>query len=495
MSASVAASAKLLLANDTEINLYREHRGLKKILAELGIYSDAGGPVRSCEIPAEFGLSSRYSFFPSYTDNGGGNRVASLGWSPFDQPAYAACRAGPQIYVASNGNDTTGTGTAGAPFLTLDKAQTTLNTGGVPGTIVGNVLSVVEEHRRVFGGQITVKPTVDTVYLAKGGIYRGGIYDPMTWSQNTGTFAALTGNPNVWAVARSAFASAWNPQMFDGMGYALRYTPVGSVAAVNRIPGSVYSDGTNVYISTFDGSNPTDSNVRLNLALSAIAWTSFNAPVNVYFDGETAGDGWAFDGACQIAATALWGSLKTVALRRCSFSRNTGNAFSFDGINGLVWVEGCSGIQSGVDIYNFHNGPGADMTAVVLNSTAVGAGRTAGSQSNNCITGHENCKVISGGNRFEDSSGGNIRFIDASMLFSFADYVSGDKGDIWQGGTMPATEVRTDNTAKIWMFDPIIEPRRSNSYAIFATAGSKILTRGVSLIRGLIGGAGIFGKW
>jgi hypothetical protein len=135
------------------------------------------------------------------------------------------------------------------------------------------------------------------------------------------------------------------------------------------------------------------------------------------------------------------------------------------------------------------------MTAVVLNSTAVGAGRTAGSQSNNCITGHENCKVISGGNRFEDSSGGNIRFIDASMLFSFADYVSGDKGDIWQGGTMPATEVRTDNTAKIWMFDPIIEPRRSNSYAIFATAGSKILTRGVSLIRGLIGGAGIFGKW
>ncbi|ARQ95366.1 hypothetical protein [Bradyrhizobium phage BDU-MI-1] len=446
-------------------------------------------------MPAAFGLASRYPFYPSYIDNGGGNRVASLGWSPFDQPAYAACRNGTQLWVALNGNDTTGTGTFAAPFATLDKAQTVLNAGGVPGTIIGYVAATNEEHRRLFGGQITVKPTVDTAYLAKNGIWRAGIYDQLTWSQNTGTFAALTGNPNVWAAARSVFGSAWNPQMFDGMGYPIRYTPVGSVAAVNRIPGSVYSDGTNVYISTFDGANPSDSNVRVNLNLSAIAWTSFNTPVNVYFDGETAGDGWAFDGACQIAATALWGSLKTIALRRCSFSRNTGNSYSFEGINGLVWVENCSGISSGVDVYNFHNVMGADMTGVVLNSTAVGAGRTAGSQSNNCITGHENCKVISGGNRFEDSSGGNIRFIDASKLLSFADYISGDKGDIWQGGTMPATEVRTDGTATIWMFDPIIEPRRPSTFAMYATSASKILTRGVSALRGLIGGAGFFGKW
>lgn len=475
--------------------MYREHRGLKKILAELGLYSDAGKPVLACEVPAAFNLASRYPFYPSYVDNGGGNRVATLGWSPFDQPAYATCRAGPQLYVSATGNDTTGTGTAGAPFLTLDKAQTTLNAGGVPGTIVGFVNAATEEHRRVFGGQITVKPTVDTVYLAKGGVYRGGVYDPLTWSQNTTSFPALTGNPNVWAAARSSFASAWNPQMFDGMGYPIRYTPVGSVAAVNRIPGSVYSDGTNVYVSTFDGANPSDTNVRVNLSVSAIAWTSFNTPVNVYFDGETAGDGWAFDGACQIAATAVWASLKTIAMRRCSFSRNTGNSFSFDSINGLVWVEGCSGIASGVDVYNFHNTVGADMTGVVLNSTAIGAGRTAGSQSNNCITGHENCKVISGGNRFEDSSGGNIRFIDSSILLSFADYVSGDKGDIYQGGTMPATEVRTDGTATIWMFDPIIEPRRSSSFAMSGTLGSKILTRGVSAIRGLIGGSAFFGKW
>jgi hypothetical protein len=485
--------------------MYREHRRLRRVLADLGIYSDDGGYVRSCEVPAGLGLAARYPFRPSYADNGDGVRVASLGWSPFDQPAYAACRAGPQIFVSLTGNDTTGTGSVNAPYLTFDKAINVLNTGGVAGTIIGINNASTDEHRRNLGGQFTVKPTVDVVFLSRAGIWRGGVYDSLTYSQNTTTFPALTGNPNVYACPRGLAAAAWNPQLFDVGGQPLRYTPItaaseaAGAAIVNRIPGSFYTNGTNIYISTFDGSAPSDANVRVNLAINCVNWTSFNSAVNVYFDGETEADGWSFDGSAQIAASAVAPSLFTIAMRRVSFSRPlsaAANCFAFDGINGLVWLEQCAGVSAFADIFNFHNNVNADMTVVVLNSSATDAGRGAGSFSNNSFTGHESIKMISAGNRFTNSAGGNMRNIGQTKTLSVGDYISGDKGDQFNtGGLMPPTEVRTDDTAQIWLFDPIIRSSRANDYAMYATSNSKIMVRGAGAIRGMTGGAGVIGKW
>lgn len=454
------------------------------------------GPyVRTCEVPSGLGMPSRYPLAPGYTDYGGGVRVASMGWSPFDQASYSACRNGTQVYVSAAGNDSTGDGSSGNPYLSLDKAQQIVNAAGVPATIVC-VVAAAEEHRRLAGGQTAVKPTAPTAYVARNGIWRGGVYDAFTWSQNTSTFPDLTGNANVWAIARSAFQGVWHPGLLDERGRLVRYRPVASVAAVNRIPGSVYSNGTNVYLSTFDGAQPTDATARVVLNVAAVSWSSFNTQTSVYFDGETSADGFAFDGYCQIAAGALFdASLVTVAMRNVSFGRGNSNSFGFDSINGLVWLERCSGISSSIDVFNFHNVQGADMVSVLLNCEGSGAGLQVASQSNNIVTAHENCRLISAGGRYTDASGGTIRNINTSKTLSVADYLQGDKGDLFQGGTLLPCEMRTDNTAKIWGLDPIIVPLRENHYGIYATSGSQVLLRGSNFVRGLSGGAGAIGAW
>ena len=109
--------------------------------AEGGAQISEGGAESEDGAPIEDGATGRGDDAPGPGSSGGsgpGDSSAADGPPPSDgstsdartnPPGNWAAIQSPAIYVATSGNDSSGDGSIGAPYLTLDKAQTVARAG------------------------------------------------------------------------------------------------------------------------------------------------------------------------------------------------------------------------------------------------------------------------------------------------------------------------------------------------------------------------------
>ncbi|MFG1306751.1 hypothetical protein V5F34_21735 [Xanthobacter autotrophicus] len=451
-----------------------------------------------CLVPAGLGWDA--SSYPislvSYRDMGG-VRVGSIsGYSPWASAEYLSCRGGTQIYVSATGSDSSGAGTIGSPYLTVNKAIQIANAAGQPATIW---LSAGAYFRNASGGYInapgsTTLPTVPFCLMAYGGIVQYGCIDNYT-------FVADTTYTNTHKIARSSAGAVYNPSLRDSFGNAVMYTKAVSAAACNARPGSWYTDGTSVYVNSFDGSAVTNATASVYLTSDTFAINWGSAPQHFFMDVADDGSSWDLLGSrVKIIASAYGASPKIIAMRRVStryassVSADAWNGFGFDNWWGLIWLESCYAGRASADCINFHNTLNAQpLYAVTLNCQGVDAG-VFGSGSNNGLTLHENVIGIDVAGRYRYNQGGTLRNINTSKMLAHGSTFSDDRGDLYiSGGLVPPTEVGTLNTAQIWLSECTLSPGSDTAYAINIGSGGAVFLRNMPTVRGRVSGS--IGTW
>lgn len=438
--------------------------------------------ISTCPLPSGLGWdSANYPVIPSIYDIGNNQRKGSSGYSIFSSTTYSNCRNGTQIYYSTTGNDSTGVGSSGNPYRTPSKCVQVANAGGAPAT----VLAKAGEFQRTTTGAISATlPTVPIAFVASGGIVTTGAYDKgYTWAAD-GTYAW------VYSTARSSAYAVYDPSRRDRFGNFVMLVKVSSLAICSRIPGSWYTDNTSVWVHSYDESQPTDTTVRVYVTVAMGAFAFGSAPKDIFFDRETATDGWDLQGAClSFTATAYDSVDRLIGMRGVSakYGPNGGtgvflNNFSVENWRGLAWIEECYSARAASDSFNFHNTLNTQqLYAAVINCKAVDCG-VFGTGSNNHLTAHENVKGISVGNDFDFAQGGTLRNINTSKWLSHGDRIRNDRGDGNVGGTLQPTEVQCDNTAEIWLSECLVEA--ANGGYAFNNSGAGLHLRNMARYKG-----------
>src|SRR6185503_171044 len=133
----------------------------------------------------------------------------------------------------------------------------------------------------------------------------------------------------------------------------------------------------------------------------------------------------------------------------------TGNCTSVHSYNGIVAYFNVQANKCWADGFNAHNdltltGGTAATSILTVNVAAFDNGRGT-SQSNNCLTNHEDVKMVDIGAWCWGNHGGSIRNINATTGYVLGAFVQMDMGDIVYGGTQPPTAFRVDNTAVLYV--------------------------------------------
>jgi hypothetical protein len=187
----------------------------------------------------------------------------------FDPDAYAATW-GVTLTIFVNpatGNDTTGTGLVGAPYLTVSKAidvavaaadtaiQITIVTGGADVLLNRDVFIGGGAVKVVSGKRLYITPDNTTKK-----VYVSNTQTALTWTLNTGA---------TYQAARSNVTHVLDMSSKDAFGIPLGYTFRSSIATVDANPGSWWTDGTTVYVRTLAGAAPVAGThlVQVGLAL------------------------------------------------------------------------------------------------------------------------------------------------------------------------------------------------------------------------------------
>lgn len=337
-----------------------------------------------------------------------------------------------------------------------------------------------------FSNGNNVFPTVDIAFIATGGRSVVGAFD--TFVNPTVTDAV--NYPNVYAAVLANVNRIMDRKTLNRFGNYLDLALVTSVIICNQTPGSWYYDtGTNTYyIHRADGAAPTAVNTRLLRA--SVANSKITSPVSVFFGGALPADGFDLEGGnaggcINYVPTVKPATNKACVVSNCSLKYAGGRAevtatgFAVNSIHGIAALFNCRSDANWTDAYNAHNT--SIVTAVshfmTVNCTDNDNGRGTATSCNGWTT-HEDVVGldvcgINTGNR-----GGTYRSINTTVSWLVHPVVINDYGDILQGGSVPPTAFRTDNTA-IYFIDRMVVDMPGASYILNAAAGSAIYTRNV----------------
>ena len=192
-------------------------------------------------------------------------------------------------YFSPTGNDTTGDGSIGNPYRTLQKGLT-LNTV--------NYMLLSGDYTRSFlftTANLQLLPTKSMAFIAVDGagtVTMSRSYDNLTWVQegspNTDVYATtLPASPTIEMVVDRANGQA-GKYLADGTTLVpTKLTSVASVAACQAAPNSYYLTGTTLYVHTFNNRAP-DANIFPISQEGFIWWFNNSAPAStdtLYYEG------------------------------------------------------------------------------------------------------------------------------------------------------------------------------------------------------------------
>lgn len=404
----------------------------------------------------------------------------------FDLFSTARSAPGALYYVSiQSGNGTSGTGASGAPFQSIHKAVTTANTAGQPATILVAAGDYPRANNPSNGG--AVLPTVDLALIATGGRVRTGTWDAFAAPAVDATFG------NCYSFAVATVNRVVDRLATDRFGNAVELTGVATAAQCNVRPGSWALVGGTVYINRADGLAVTNVNTRVfRGSTGAIKVT---APVSLFLGGQAAGDGFDIEGgssaAClNYAPATVPAAMKAVVVDGCSFKYAGGPAepnacgVAINSVHGLVALFNCAADANATDGFNLHNttAPAAASHMVTVNCSATNNGRFP-SVSCNGWTTHENVVGIDVAGVYRANRGGSLRSINSSISWLAGTRVDQDLGDLAHAGSVSATAVRVDDTAR-YFCDRIAIDMPAGTIALHAAAaGTAIFTRALAPLR------------
>ncbi len=418
--------------------------------------------------------------------------VLSAGsFDPLTASAYTTAIAGTTVYVASTGNDTTGDGTVGNPYLSIQKAVSILNAGGSPGRI-RVAAGLYHKDTNFTKGNAANVATVDIVYEATGGRAVVTTHDnTLTWTLD-GTYTNCYGSSSL----ANAPARVLNFADRDAYGLHPDFIKAPDAATCNATPGSWYYDsgGTKLYINRGDGLVVTSTGSTANSRVYRSVPNFFiNGATqrNFWLKGQNPGDGFDLEGAANTGATASCmnvtfsgsSSGKILYAKDCSFryagyynGSQAGNGVGINNFSGIGWFENCDASGNGADGFNCHDTNVYGANFLTLNCTGYRNG-VIGSTSNNGWTTHEAVIGIDIGGDYEANAGCTCHSINTAKSFMVGTRAAKSRGDIIFGGTFRRAEFRVSNTAAMYCFNTRAIPANAATHAYQASDTASIFTR------------------
>lgn len=426
---------------------------------------------------------------------------ADIGITPealFDLFSVARLAPVNTYYVdTATGNDANA-GTSGSKKKTIHAAVTAANSAGSAAKIIITAGEYIRTENPSNGNNVL--PTVDIAYIATGGRVITGAFDtftnPTADATYTNTYSAVLTNVN----------RIMDRKVLDRFGDYTDLTLVGSAAICNITPNSwYYNTGTNTYyINRADGAAPTSTNTRL--FRSSVGTFKATSPLNFFFGGVVAADGFDFEGGnsagcLNYAPTTKPASNKAVIASNCSFKYAGGRVdtgatgVAVNSIHGLSAFFNSHQAANWTDGFNCHNSttPTAVSHFMTVNCSGFDNGRGL-AQSCNGWTTHEDVTGADFCGVWDSNRGGSMRSINTSVSWIVGSLVKNDLGDISLGGVVPPTAIQTDNTAAYYL-DRVEIDMPSGSRGLYASSGSSIYTRNMRPRRQADQGAGTIGTY
>lgn len=378
--------------------------------------------------------------------------------------AYAYANAGiptvpasPDLtyYVhAQTGNDTSGTGTAAAPFKTLDKA---IQTQRAAATATSKTVIYVDATADViWRGNTTTSQgagralPIGSLYVVNRSAFR--VRAATTTNTAAPTFTTVSGSPNLYSATNNSASTTTSftytvatVTPVDPSGKAVPsvrnpyivYIKVADQATCAATPRSWAIDSSNVlYVNCPDGDLTSSGGIYCGVnAGNGTASQGINC-VTYYENFDFIGGGSAFKGECADANTPM-----SVVLKNCTFSGSTtgtGNLVQFRGPV-TFYMLNCALNGGGADNLNCHSiAQGGGATEVspfgyFINSVSLNAGVPTGSTgSNQGVTVHDASAIVTlgilsyGNSSFGYAGGTNYGYMwDMGSTFGGGIYGSG----------------------------------------------------------------------
>lgn len=306
------------------------------------------------------------------------------------------------LYVSTSGNDTTGTGTIGAPYRGIRKALAVAS--ALPDASINIFVAAGIYDRRYNWDQTACDKNVNVI--ATGGQAVSSCrYEALSWSLNaSGTYQAT----------RSAVSKVWDEAFPDSDGIAQPLALQASLANCQAIPGSWYQSGGIVYVHTNDGRSPDAS----LLVLSSTIGPTFNFNKAWYYEGFVFEGG--ATGAFQANGNAIGASAQLVQ-NNCVFR------YAYAGLNGaaivgvpLVISNNCSAYANDGDGFNYHQNLTTliNVKAIEIDCLGYRNGNADGVNNDNGSTSHENSRVMRVNGGYRKNIGPNIADINTSQAWN-----------------------------------------------------------------------------
>lgn len=377
---------------------------------------------------------------------------------------YAAASFRPEtteeVWVSTAGNDTTGNGTQALPYKTIGKALSVAAASAATGIHIR-----ISAGRYEFAGRWTgTAPDKNLVVTAEGGTVISSTHNNVTWAlQASGAYRA----------SRTSAHDAIDLTNLDARGNPVKMTKVVDESTCGITPNSFFTDGTYVFVNTFDGRAPDNATVKVMLAVTHATCT---VDKSWYISGIT------FEGSNPFLAQVTVAHSSTLVLEGCEY--RYANAASGTGANGFlakgvatVINVGCKAYGNPADGFNYSAGTnGISPKMIEIGCLSYGNGDTSDSVNNdNGSTLHNDCRGIRVNGVYTQTVGPVVTDIDTCLSWNLGCAASESLST--EPVAASNTAFRTAGSAKMWLEGC----NGSSYYAAYAGDTSQIRHKNTSL--------------
>lgn len=377
-----------------------------------------------------------------------GNRVVTN----FD-PSQWMVPAVTSLWVSlSRGSDTTGDGSFATPYKSIWKAISVMSAATTIYVEAG-----IYDRNYCWKAQA---PQYACNIVAVG----GEVVSSLRWE---GGSWALTKN-GTYQATRSITAVVIDESDVDVDGLGARLTKVVSQAVCEATPRSWYSDGTTLWVHTFDGRSP-DSSVLVMLD-QANGYSNTSVSVfsrGIIFEGGISGFA---NGSTNPTATTRY------VFDRCTYRYGKQTGGSFVGV-GVVINHRCASYGNLFDGFGYTMGVNnISPKALEIDCVAYGNGDPLDTTDNdNASTSHNNCRVVRVNTIGRRTRGPIFADIDTARSWNIG---CGSRDSLAATGAIQSAGFQALGTAKQWMDSCI---HRGTGASTYKASGAEQYQRNCSL--------------
>jgi hypothetical protein len=432
-----------------------------------------------------------------------GKSFAEITLNTADLAQFAGWQSYPVYYVRADGNNASDGLTEATAFKSLYRPIVVALAAGqasIRMRVKGGTGALFDRNNTFNLSTVVDTPGLNVVAEAYGGRAKPTTYQSVTWvadATNTLTYTATMNAQRVFDVLAR-----------DANGFYVELTKVATAALCNVTPNSWALVGGITYIRRLDGAAVTNTNTRAYVAVDNL-YLRGTTQYNMWLKGETAADGFDFEGGGVACFRALYtggaaGADTVIAAENCTFrysgASGTGSVggVAIEGAKGLVLFKNADASAGVTDCWNFHNVLGAASTpvfrtaVVLVNCTGNDAGKTYTYVSCNGPTAHDNVDLLVLGGSFLGNRGVTAHIIDNSKMFICGARIGNSLGDVVNGGSNGPTEIKAEDNAEIWLDTVQCEPGLAGGYGLLVAGNGKIHTKNfVQPCPSIVQGAGI----